>query len=71
MEIHIIDADDLEKHWIVLLPYIGSFIEGSRGRYESDDVFNNIKNHTWTIWVVHDDFEVKAVNTSKIIKIIE
>lgn len=61
MELHIIDVNDVNKHKEAISPYILSFVDRARGRYDSEDVFNRIKEGYWTLWVVHENIELKAV----------
>lgn len=68
MELHIVPVKDLEKHRTIVLPYISSFVERSKGRFDSDYVFERIKKEMWTLWVVHENLELRAVLLTQIIK---
>ncbi len=68
MELHTIAVESVDKHREELFPYLDSFVERSRDRYDIEDVFNNIKKGYWTLWVVHKDSELKAVLITQIIE---
>lgn len=59
MELHIVK--DVENYRNIFLPYIESFVESAKGRYDIEDVFSNVKNGHWILWVVHEEGDVKAV----------
>lgn len=67
MELHIVSAEELDKHKNIMTPYIESFVERAKGRFSLEDVFNRIKEGNWTLWVVHEDFNLKAVLITQMI----
>lgn len=61
MELQIVSVGDVDKQRDVVLPYIDSFVERARGRFDSDYVFSRIKEGLWLLWVVHEDMHLNAV----------
>lgn len=61
MELHIIGIENIDKHREILVPYIESFVESAKGRYDLEDVFTIIKNGYWNLWAVYEGSELKAV----------
>lgn len=61
MELHIISGEDTDKYREIINSHVDSFVALLKGRYGRDDVFEQIKEGNWTLWVTHEDSKLKAV----------
>lgn len=68
MELNFVALADVDKHREAVLPYIDSFVERAGGRYDIDDVFFNIKEGCWKLWVVHENLVIRAVLITQFIQ---
>jgi ribosomal protein L5 len=68
MDLHIVPIEALESQKTAVSPYVDSFVERANGRFDSEDVFERIKEGFWSLWIVHEKFEIRAVLMTQIIK---
>lgn len=68
MELHIVPTEDIDKYQDILSPYMESFVTLLKGRYEYNDIFEQIKSGKWKLWVTHQGLELQAVIITQIVE---